>query len=111
MSITKAEQYILNHLSPVEYGLYCDTYLCGVSVENKDRYIYSIRDRVKEWVEKNGGRFIVLSEKKVISHVLNKKGIVVQIYFPIFGKRDMKNIMATLYDKDMQRVKIFKEGE
>lgn len=73
MSIIKAEQYILNHLSPVEYGLYCDTYLCGVSVENKDRYIYSMRDKVKEWVEKNGGRFIVLSEKKVISHALNKK--------------------------------------
>lgn len=103
MAITKTEQNILNHLAPVEYGLYHDTYLCGISVENKNEHMYSIRNKVQAWVEKNGGKFIILSEK-VISHRLNKKGFVVQIYFPTFGKRDMKNIMSTLYSRNMQRV-------
>lgn len=103
MNITKTEQNILKHLAPVEYGLYHDTYLCGISVENKNRYIDSVLDKVQTWVEKNGGKFIVLSDK-VISHRLNKKGVVIQIYFPTFGKRDMKNIMATLYSRNMQRV-------
>lgn len=75
--MTKTEQNILDHLSPVEYGLYHDTYLCGVSIENKNHYMYTMRDKVSEWVEKNGGKFIVLSEK-VICHNLNKKGFVVQ---------------------------------
>ena len=48
---------------------------------------------------------MILSDK-VICHRLNKKGFVVQIYFPAFAKRDMKNIMATLFTKDMQRVTI-----
>lgn len=103
--MTKTEHNILNHLAPVEYELYHDTYLCGISVENKNAYMYSIRDKVKEWVEKNGGKFVILSDK-VICHRLNKKGFVVQIYFPAFAKRDMKNIMATLFTKDMQRVTI-----
>lgn len=103
--MTKTEQNILNHLAPVEYGFYHDTYLCGISVENKNDYMYSIRDKVQAWVEKNGGKFIVLSDK-VISHRLNKKGFVVQIYFPAFGKRDMKNIMATLYPRNMQLTRI-----
>ena len=105
MTITKFEQNILNHLTPVEYGFYHDTYLCGISVENKNEYMYSIRDKVQAWVEKNGGKFIILSDK-VISHRLNKKGFVVQIYFPTFGKRDMKNVMATLYPRNMQLVHI-----
>lgn len=105
MTITKTEQNILDHLAPVEYGLYHDTYLCGISVENKNDYMYSVRDKVQAWAEKNGGKFTVLSDK-VISHRLNKKGFVVQIYFPTFGKRDMKNIMATLYPRNMQRVHI-----
>lgn len=105
MNITKTEQNILNHLAPVDYGLYHDTYLCGISIENKNEYMYSMRDKVKEWVEKNGGKFVVLSDK-VISHTLNKKGFVVQIYFPCYGKRDMKNIMAALFHRNMKRVTI-----
>lgn len=105
MKTTKTEQYILDHLAPVEYGFYCDTYLCGVSIENKNEYMYSVRDKVQAWVEKNGGKFTVLSDK-VISHKLNKKGFVVQVSFPTYGKRDMKNIMATLYPRGMQRVYI-----
>ena len=45
--MTKTEHNILNHLAPVEYELYHDTYLCGISVENKNAYMYSIRDKVK----------------------------------------------------------------
>lgn len=103
--MTKTEQNILTHLVPVEYGFYHDTYLCGISIENKNAYMYSVKDKVKEWTEKNGGKFVILSDK-VICHKLNKKGFVVQIYFPSFGKRDMKNIMATLFTKNMQRVAI-----
>lgn len=102
--MTKTEQNILNHLAPVEYGLYHDTYLCGVAVNNKNEFIYTMRDKVKEWVEKNGGKFAVLSQK-VICHRLNKKGFVVQIIFP-YGKGEMKNKMATLFNKDMLRVTI-----
>ena len=108
IKITKTEQNILNHLVPVEYGFFHDTYLCGISIENKNEYMYSIRDRVQAWAEKNGGKFTVLSDK-VISHRLNKKGFVVQIIFPAFSKRDMKNIMSTLYPRNMQRVYIATE--
>lgn len=103
--MTKAEQNILNHLAPVEYEFYRDTYFCGISIENKNAYMYSIRDKVEKWVTKNGGKFVILSDK-VICHKLNKKGFVVQIYFPSFSKRDMKNIMSTLFTKDMERVTI-----
>lgn len=103
--MTKAEQNILNHLAPVEYGFYHDAYLCGVSIENKNRYIDTMTNKVKEWVEKNGGKFVILSDK-IICHKLNRKGFVVQICFPSFGERDMKNIMATLFHKNMQQVSI-----
>lgn len=105
MNITKAEWNILDHLAPVEYGLYRDTYLCGISVENKDRYMYSVMDKVREWVEKNGGKFAVLSGK-VIIHDLNKKGHVVQIHFPCYGERDMKNLMSAMFYGNMKMVYI-----
>lgn len=98
--MTKAEQYLLNHLTPVEYRLYHDTYLCGVAVNNKDKFIYSMLDKVKAWVIKNGGRYTIISNK-VINHRLNQKGFVIQIVFPAGGKRDMKNVMATLFTKNM----------
>lgn len=93
--ITKKEQYLLEHLKPVEYEFYRDTYLCGISINNKDRFMHSIIDTVKKWVEKNGGKFEILS-KKVINHKLKRKGFIVQITFP-HSHGEMKNIMSTLY--------------
>ena len=92
---TKKEQYILNHLNPIEYGFHRYTYFCGVSINNKDRFIHSIGDTVKRWVEKNGGVFKILSGK-IINHKLKRKGLIVQITFPC-TKGAMKNIMSTLY--------------
>lgn len=102
--MTKTEQKILEHLHPVEYGLNHDTYFCGISIENKNIFMYSVKDKVENWVVKNGGVFKVLSEK-VINHRIHRKGFVVQIVFPSSCKRDMKNIMSTLhYEK--QRIVI-----
>ncbi len=96
--MTQKEKYILAHLTPVEYGFYRDTYLCGVSINNKDRFMYSINATVKQWVEKNGGKFITLS-KKVINHKLGKKGFIIQITFPCTNG-EMKNKMSTLFVKE-----------
>lgn len=95
--MTQKEKYILGHLIPVEFELCRDTYLCGISINNKDRFMYSVAETVKEWVEKNGGKFTTLSDK-VINHRLGKKGFIVQITFPC-TQGEMKNIMSTLFDK------------
>lgn len=102
--MTKTTQNILSHLAPVEYGLYHDTYLCGITIENKNLWMYTWLSKVKEWVEKNGGKFVVLSDK-VICHRLHKKGFVVQIVFP-YGRGDMKCLMGTLFHKNMVRVSL-----
>ena len=104
--IGKTDQYILEHLAPVEYGLYHDAYLCGVSIENKNWYMYTMLEKLQAWVERNGGKCVVLDQEKHICRSLGKKGFVVQIVFPSFAKRDMKNIMSTLYKKNLKRVKI-----
>ncbi len=95
-TMTIETQNILRHLKPVEYEFYRDTYLCGVSVNNKNKFITSVANKVKAWVEKNGGKFLVLTDK-IISHQINKKGFIVQITFPI-SKGNMKTIMATLFE-------------
>ncbi len=56
--------------------------------------MYSVLEKVTVWVEKNGGIIQKLSDKKIIGE---RKGFVVRIIFPCYGKRDMKNIMATLF--------------
>lgn len=104
--INKTEVYLLDHLYPIEYGYYRDVYLCGISTENKDRYIDTIAKKIRSWVERNGGRFVALSNQKWIDHGLHRKGIIVQIVFPSFGKRDMKNVMARLYHKRSDQIRI-----
>lgn len=54
----------------------------------------SVLEKVTSWVTKNGGRITKLSGKQIVGE---RKGYVVRIIFPCYGKRDMKNIMATLY--------------
>lgn len=102
--MTKKEQNILSHLAPVEYGLHRDAYLCGITINNKDRFMYSVSDTVKQWVEQHGGKFATLSGK-IINHRLGKKGFIVQITFPC-ERGEMKNVMATLYNKELQKISI-----
>lgn len=56
--------------------------------------MYSVYEKVAAWVEKNGGKIQKLSGKIIDG---DRKGFVVRIIFPCYWKRDMKNIMATLY--------------
>ena len=90
--ITKAEQAILAHLKPL--GAYADVYFCFVYKHNKDRFMDSVYDKVKTWVEKNGGSISRKNDKLIIG---DSKGYEVKIVFPRGTKRDMKGIMATIY--------------
>lgn len=94
--MTKTDEKILEHLKPYDTGL-SDAYFCSIYYKNKERFMYSVFDKLSEWVEKNGGKIQKLSDKKIIGE---RKGFVVRIIFPCYGKRDMKNIMATLYQTE-----------
>ena len=89
----KADEKILEHLSVYNTGL-SDTYFCSIYYKNKEKFMYSVYEKVYAWAERNGGRMHKLSDKKIIGE---RKGFVVRIIFPCYCKRDMKNIMATLY--------------
>ena len=91
--ILKKDEKILEHLK-VYNTVLSDTYFCSIYYKNKERFMYSVYDKVVAWVEKNGGKIQKLSDKKIIGE---RKGFVVRIIFPCYGKRDMKNVMATLY--------------
>lgn len=86
------DKYVLSHLTPATD--YADTYLCGIAKNNKDRYMYSVSEKVENWVIKNGGKFQKISRKIFMG---DKKGFLVKIIFPTFNKRDMKNVMQSLY--------------
>lgn len=90
--MTKTEQNILNHLRPMTE--FADTYFCFVSKYRADRAMENMELKVKRWVERNGGKFCTSNDKKIIGE---HKGYIVKIVFPTFSKRDMKNIMATIY--------------
>lgn len=91
--MTKVDEKILAHLQPYNMD-WSDTYLCHIYYKNKNDFMYTVFDKVKAWVEKNGGKIQRVSDKKIVGE---KKGFVVRIIFPCYGKRDMKNVMATLY--------------
>ncbi len=86
------EKKVLSHLSPATD--YADTYFCSIAKNNKNEFMYSVSKSVEEWVIKNGGRFKVISDKLFRG---DRKGFLVKIVFPTFNKRDMKEVMATLY--------------
>lgn len=90
----KKDEKILQHLAPIEYQYEIDTYFCSITKQNKERFIYSVEEKVKSWVKENGGNFERLTGKIIRGQ---RKGFVVKITFPGYGKRDMKNIMASLY--------------
>lgn len=93
----KTDEKILEHLTVYDTGL-SDTYFCSIYYKNKERFMYSIYEKIAGWVEKNGGSIQKLSDKKIIGE---RKGFIVRIIFPCYGKRDMKNIMAT-YTKTLK---------
>lgn len=91
--MTKKDQLMLSYLTPCKDYL-SDTYFLHTYFKNKEDLMYSRLERVTEWVNKNGGKLIKLSGKKIVRE---QKGFIVRIIFPCFNKRDMKNIMSTLF--------------
>lgn len=95
--ISKTDRTMLAHLTPLtgpNDG--ADTYLCSVSKFLKNEYIWSVEEKVKAWVERNGGTMQRLGEAPIYKD--DRKGFRVQIRFPAYAKRDMKNILASLYE-------------
>ena len=89
----KSDEKILEHLTVYNTDL-SDTYFCSIYYKNKEKFMWSVYEKVAAWVEKNGGKIQKLSGKLIDG---DRKGFVVRIMFPGYGRRDMKNIMATLY--------------
>lgn len=87
--MTNKEINLLSHLKRATE--YSDTYFCGISKNNKNKFIYTVEEQVKSWVENNGGIFKRLSDKKFMG---NTKGFFVKIIFPSFN--EMKQVMATI---------------
>ena len=85
--MTKKEINLLSHLKRTTE--YADTYFCGIAKNNKNKFIYTVEEQVKTWVEKNGGTFKRLSDKMFMG---DTKGFLVKIVFPSFN--EMKQIMA-----------------
>ena len=67
----KKDEKILQHLQPYNETLLSDMYFCFIYYKNKNVFMYTITDKVKCWVENNGGKFQVVGDKKIIG---NKKG-------------------------------------
>ncbi len=92
--MTKTEQKILSYLTPstdtqlLRYGN--DTYFCGCSkyLDSSFRFGGCI-EKVRVWVENNGGRFEVKSD---YFRQDDKDGKIVQIIFPGYNKK--KQIMC-----------------
>lgn len=82
-------RYLKEHLQPATE--YADTYYCSISKNNKNRYMDTVADKIKSWVEKNGGTFKIMSDKKYIGY---RKGYLVKIVFP--GYNNNKQLMAEL---------------
>ena len=94
----KIDEQILKYLTPCEinhvlwYGN--DTYYCGGSKHLSKRILDSRIEKTSHWVKANGGRFEI--ETDWIRH--NDDYVrIVQVIFPSYGKRNMKEIMSTLF--------------
>ena len=87
--MTKKEIKLINHLSRVTD--FADTYFCGIAKNNKNKFMYTVEESVKSWVEKKGGTFKRLSDKKFMG---DTKGFVVKIVFPTFN--ETKSVMALI---------------
>jgi len=83
------KRYLKEHLQPATE--YADTYYCSISKNSKNRYMDTVADKIKNWVEKNGGTFKIMSDKKFIGY---RKGYLVKIVFPDYNNN--KQLMAEL---------------
>lgn len=92
--MTKTDERMLAHLMPVAIGE-TDLYFCYVSKYVSEQAMYNNEARVKAWVERNGGTMTRSGNLKYI--IGDRKGFYVRIRFPSYTKRDMKNIMATIW--------------
>lgn len=88
--MTKTERKLLEHLMPMTD--FADTYFCGIAKNNKNKFIDSVADKVKNWTEKNGGTFCIVSDKLFVG---DKKGYLVKICFSSFSAK--KQVMSELY--------------
>lgn len=87
--MTKKENNLLQHLTRITD--FADTYFCSIAKNNKNYFIDTVADKVKAWVENNGGSFHQLSDKKIIGE---RKGYIIKITFPTYNEK--KQIMATI---------------
>lgn len=90
----KKDEKILQHLQPYYKMELSDVYLCSIGKYNKDYFIQTVFEKVSEWVVKNGGKIQKLSNKITVG---DRKGYIIRIIFPCYTKRNMKEIMASLY--------------
>ena len=93
MLMTKTDEKILQHLKPYYKMELSDVYFCSICKYKKNEFMDSVLEKVARWTEKNGGKFQKLTGRKTIG---DRKGYMVRIIFPCYGKRDMKNIMSSL---------------
>ncbi len=87
--MTLTDKNLLSHLKPMTE--YADTYFCGIAKNNKNIYMDTVEEKIKKWVEKNGGRFQHIKGKYIVG---DKKGYLVKIVFPSYN--ETKQIMANL---------------
>lgn len=87
--MNKTEKALLEHLKPATS--FADTYFCSIAKNNKNHYMDTVADKIKNWVEKNGGTFRQISDKKFMG---DRKGYLVKIIFPVYNEK--KEIMANL---------------
>lgn len=87
--MTKTLMKLLTHLEPMTD--YADTYFCSIAKNNKNKFMDTVSEKIKNWVEKNGGSYNQISDKKFIG---DRKGFLVKIVFPVFN--ECKQVMACL---------------
>ena len=106
--VTNTDIKILSYLAPctekqfIKYG--SDSYFCYASKHLRRDTLTNRVNKVKSWVERNGGIFKLISAD--LEDVDNwyyeiqgdNHGVYVQIRFPQGCKRNMKEIMSVLYD-------------
>lgn len=96
--MTNVDKYMLSHLTPatdnevLKYG--SDAYFCGCSKHLRNEWKRTFVNHVEAWVVRNGGKFKILDRKRIHGDLY---GQFVKITFPTYGKRNMKEIMATLF--------------
>lgn len=93
-NLRKVDIYVLSHLRPYGKLGYSDTYTAYISKHLTINAYTNMCEKIETWVYRNGGRIKWLGDTFISGYDRCRE---VKIIFPTFGKRDMKNIMATLF--------------